>query len=33
MGVEIHRKRAMAKLEAESLSALIRTLALANGEE
>ena len=31
--VEIHRKRAMAKLEAGSLSALIRTLALANGEE
>lgn len=31
--VEIHRKRAMAKLEAESLAALIRTLALANGEE
>ncbi len=31
--VEIHRKHAMVKLEAESLSALIRTLALANGEE
>ena len=31
--VEIHRKRVMEKLEAESLSDLIQTLALANNEE
>ncbi|RUQ36054.1 MAG: response regulator transcription factor [Candidatus Competibacteraceae bacterium] len=31
--VEIHRKRVMEKLQAESLSDLIRTLALANDEE
>lgn len=31
--VEIHRKRVMEKLQAESLSDLIRTLALANNEE
>ncbi|MFZ4789724.1 MAG: response regulator transcription factor [Candidatus Competibacteraceae bacterium] len=31
--VEIHRRHAMDKLEAQSLSALIQILALANGEE